>query len=193
MEQFLTLQGEGAWTGASAWFIRLAGCDVGCHWCDVKESWEASSDQHIPIEEMVKAAIESRTDRVVITGGEPAMHDLGMLTRLLREAGLKIHMETSGAHPFSGTFDWICLSPKKFKAPRPEYYELAHELKVVVFNDSDFEWAEQHASACKPDVQLFLQPEWSRHERMSEKILAYIRENPRWRLSLQTHKYLGIR
>lgn len=192
MEHFYTLQGEGVWTGVPAYFIRLAGCDVGCVWCDVKESWEVSVDQYVDIAKMVELALESGMERVVITGGEPTMYDLGPLTRALKAAGLKTHIETSGAYPFSGEFDWITLSPKKFKAALPEYFQLAHELKVIVYNAHDLKWAEEQAAHCDPaKTMLFLQPEWSRRDEV-ERVIEYIKAQPRWRLSLQTHKYVNI-
>jgi 7-carboxy-7-deazaguanine synthase len=192
MEQFYTLQGEGSWTGNAAWFIRLAGCDVGCVWCDVKESWHPQEKQYQPVSQIVEHALASGTERVVITGGEPTVYDLGPLTQALKAAGLKVHLETAGPHPFSGEFDWICFSPKKFLPAREEYYQLAHELKVVVYNPHDLQWAETHAARCAEHVQLFLQPEWSRRDRFTPELVAYVKENPQWRLSLQTHKYIDI-
>ncbi|MCB0837163.1 MAG: 7-carboxy-7-deazaguanine synthase QueE [Bacteroidetes bacterium] len=192
MEQFYTLQGEGIWTGTPAYFIRLAGCDVGCHWCDVKESWHPGDDQYLQIEEIVVRALASGTDRVVITGGEPTIYDLSLLTKQLHEAGLKIHMETAGVHPLIGDIDWVCFSPKKFLKPQPEFYQKASELKVIIFNDHDFPWAEEHAEKCADHVQLFLQPEWSRRNKFTAKIVEYAKANPHWRVSLQTHKYIDI-
>ncbi len=192
MEHFYTLQGEGRWSGTPAYFIRLAGCDVGCHWCDVKESWTVADDQWMPISEIVSLAKSSGTQRVVITGGEPTMHDLEPLTTAMHDAGLLCHIETAGAHPFSGKFDWITFSPKKFKAALPEYYQLAHELKVIVYNAHDLEWAEQEAMKCDTEKTLFyLQPEWSRRDRVHQTI-EYIKAHPHWKLSLQTHKYVEI-
>lgn len=192
MEHFYTLQGEGYWSGQAAYFIRLAGCDVGCHWCDVKDSWTVSEDQYVSIDTLVGYVIEAGADRAVITGGEPVMHNLDDLTRELQAAGIKTHIETSGAHPFSGTFDWITLSPKKFKKPLPEYYKMAHELKVIIYNRHDFKWAEQEATQCDPEkTLLLLQPEWSRMDRVQE-VIDYIKDHPRWKLSLQTHKYINI-
>ena len=192
MEHFYTLQGEGHHTGVSAYFIRLAGCDVGCVWCDVKESWSVSEEQYMPVQDLVNAAVESGTQVVVITGGEPTLYDLGPLTRSLQSQGLRTHIETSGAHPFSGNFDWVTLSPKKFKAARPEYFALAQELKVIVYNRHDLQWAEEQAQHCDPKkTLLYLQPEWSRVDRVQE-VIDYIKEHPKWRLSLQTHKYVNI-
>jgi 7-carboxy-7-deazaguanine synthase len=192
MEHFYTLQGEGRWTGSPAYFIRLAGCDVGCTWCDVKESWNIDDNQWMQVDLLVELAQQSGTEIVVITGGEPAMHDLGPLTSALREIGLRTHIETSGAHPVSGQWDWITLSPKKFKAARVEWFDLAHELKVIVYNRHDLQWAEQQASSCDQSrTMLYLQPEWSRRDRVHE-IIEYIKSNPKWRLGLQTHKYVDI-
>ncbi|MEL6673608.1 MAG: 7-carboxy-7-deazaguanine synthase QueE [Bacteroidota bacterium] len=192
MEQFYTLQGEGSWTGTPAYFIRLAGCDVGCTWCDVKESWTADKDQHQSVEELAQAAADAGADRVVITGGEPTIYDLTKLTKALHGLGMKVHIETAGVHPLQGDFDWVCLSPKKFKAPIPEFYAHADELKVIIFHDSDFDWAETHAQQCPTTTQLFLQPEWSRRTRFTGPIVAYAKAHPRWRLSLQTHKWIEI-
>ena len=192
MEQFYTLQGEGTWTGTATWFIRLAGCDVGCHWCDVKESWAPSEDQYFRVAEIAAQAVASGTERVVITGGEPSIYDLRELCQELHDSGLKVHLETAGPHSLEGNLDWICLSPKKFLPPLPEYYALAHELKVIIYNQHDFQWAEMHAAKCKDYVQLFLQPEWSRREKMTPLIIEYIKQHPQWRLSQQTHKYINI-
>lgn len=192
MEHFYTLQGEGFWSGNAAYFIRLAGCDVGCPWCDVKESWTISEDQYVSIDTLLGYVIKAGADRVVITGGEPVMHNLDELTSALQEAGIKTHIETSGAHPFSGTFDWITLSPKKFKKPLPEYYQMAHELKVIIYNRHDFKWAEEEATKCDPEqTLLLLQPEWSRIDRV-QTVIDYVKSNPKWKLSLQTHKYVNI-
>lgn len=192
MEHFYTIQGEGAFSGVAAYFIRLGGCDVGCVWCDVKESWDADAHPKYSIEDIVSWPVKANADLVVITGGEPLMYNLYPLTLALREAGLKVNIETSGAHPLSGTYDWICLSPKKFKAPVPEICMKAHELKIIVFNKSDLKWAEEHADKVAPHCQLYLQPEWGRSEKMLPMIIDYVKENPRWRISLQTHKYMNI-
>lgn len=192
MEEFLTLQGEGAHTGSSAYFLRIGGCDVGCHWCDVKESWNAELHPVTPLEQMVQNAVASGSPTVVVTGGEPLMWNMGPLTDALHAAGLHVHLETSGAYPLTGTWDWICLSPKKTKAPRSEWYAVAHELKVIVFNNDDFRWAEVHAQEINQGAQRFLQPEWSKREKALPEIIAYIERNPTWRLSLQTHKYIGL-
>lgn len=192
MEAFYTLQGEGAHAGKAAYFIRLGGCDVGCVWCDVKDSWDADRHPQRTVQEIVAEAAQYPGRLAVITGGEPLMHPLAPLTTALRAAGFSIHIETSGAHPLSGHLDWICLSPKKFKAPVPEVAPLAHELKVVIFHKSDFTWAEQHAAQVGPQCRLFLQPEWDKREQMTPLIIDYIKANPQWQLSLQVHKYIGV-
>lgn len=192
MEQFLTLQGEGRYTGHSAYFIRLGGCDVGCVWCDVKESWDAGSHPLLEISTLVENVLHSGAQIVVITGGEPFMHDLKKLTQALHENHLRVHVETSGAHPITGEWDWITISPKKFKAPLPETIHLANELKVIVYHKSDFDWAEQYASKVNPDCLLYLQPEWSKAIELSPLIIEYIKKYHKWILSLQTHKYLNI-
>ncbi|HHG86347.1 MAG TPA: radical SAM protein [Bacteroidetes bacterium] len=192
MEHFYTLQGEGHWAGTPAYFIRYAGCDVGCIWCDVKESWTVKKKQYLPLEKLVEEVVNSGTQRVVITGGEPTMYDLNPLTNRLKEKGLYTHIETSGTHPFSGDFDWITLSPKKFKPTREIYYELAQELKVIVYNKHDLIWAQEEAAKCDPQKTLFyLQPEWSRREDV-HRTIEFIKAHPEWKLSLQTHKYLNI-
>lgn len=192
MEHFYTLQGEGVYAGVAAYFVRLAGCEVGCHWCDIKESWTVSAHQYMEIADIVKLVQKSGAKIVVITGGEPTMYSLVELTDAVHSAGLRIHIETSGAYPFSGTFDWVCLSPKKFLPPKTEYYTIANELKIIVFNESDFAWAEKHAALCAPNCALLLQSEWDKKAEMYPKIVAYIQQNPQWRMSIQTHKYLDI-
>ena len=192
MEAFYTIQGEGHFSGTPAYFIRLGGCDVGCVWCDVKESWDGSK---WPIEEIVSMVSQAKTfpSRVaVITGGEPLMYDLTALTRELRSQGFQTNVETSGAYALSGSWDWICFSPKKFKAPLDEFYNHADELKIVVYNKSDFDWAEKHASRVNKDCLLYLQPEWDRSEEMTPLIINYIKKNPHWKISLQTHKFMDI-
>lgn len=191
MEAFRTVQGEGAHTGRPSFFMRIGGCDVGCHWCDVKESWDAGRHPVTPLEELL--SLPASTDSVVVvTGGEPLMWDMGPLTEGLRARGHKVHLETSGAYPVTGTWDWVCLSPKKTKAPRKEWYALANELKVIIYNDDDFNWAKSHAAQCTQDVALFVQPEWSRREQNIPKIISFLEANPHWRLGLQTHKYIGM-
>nr|WKN40362.1 7-carboxy-7-deazaguanine synthase QueE [Tunicatimonas sp. TK19036] len=192
MEAFYTLQGEGHHQGKAAYFIRLGGCDVGCHWCDVKESWDADRHPQVSVTNIVSEAAKHPGRLAVITGGEPLMHDLTALCDELHRHQFEINIETSGAHPLSGDLDWICFSPKKFKAPLPEIYERAHELKVVVYNQSDFAWAEQFAERVNSDCQLFLQPEWSVSEKMLPKIIAYVKDHPQWRISLQVHKFMQI-
>jgi len=192
MEHFYTIQGEGYHQGRAAYFVRLAGCDVGCVWCDVKESWQEEGHPILSIEEIVANIRKTPATLVVVTGGEPLMHDLGPLTGALRAAGLKTNIETSGAHPLSGTWDWICLSPKKFKAPIPEVIAAANELKVIVYNHSDFAWGESFAEQVNSSCRLFLQPEWSRADKMTPAIVDYIKEQPCWELSLQVHKYIGV-
>jgi organic radical activating enzyme len=191
MEAFRTVQGEGAHTGRSSFFMRIGGCDVGCHWCDVKESWDASVHPLTELEDLIQMPGPNDTT-VVITGGEPLMWDMGPLTEGLKARGLKVHLETSGAYPVTGSWDWVCLSPKKNKSPKPEWYSLANELKVIVFNDDDFKWAEMHSEQCGAQVERFLQPEWSRREQNLPKIIAYLESNPQWRLGLQAHKYIGM-
>lgn len=192
MEHFYTIQGEGAYSGVAAYFIRLGGCDVGCVWCDVKESWDADAHPKYTIDDIVSWPLKANAELVVITGGEPLMYNLFPLTLALREAGLKVNIETSGAHPLSGSYDWICLSPKKFKAPLPELCLCAQELKIIVFNKSDFKWAEEYADKVAAHCQLYLQPEWSRSDTMLPLIIDYVKQNPRWRISIQTHKYMNI-
>jgi 7-carboxy-7-deazaguanine synthase len=192
MESFYTIQGEGVYTGHAAFFLRLGGCDVGCVWCDVKDSWDAEKHPLAVISDMIKPAIDAAAPIVVVTGGEPAMHDLTELTSEIRQQGMRAHIETSGAHPLTGKWDWVCLSPKKFKMPLPEVYQKADELKVIIYNKNDFEWAEAEASRVSKNCRLLLQPEWSRATEMSALIVDYVRQNPRWQISLQTHKYLNI-
>ncbi len=192
MEAFYTIQGEGAYQGNAAYFIRLAGCDVGCVWCDVKESWDASVHPRVSIESLVSRAKSSGSELVVITGGEPLMYDLGPLTAALRETGLRTHIETSGVYPLTGAWDWVCFSPKKFKAPHPSAIDGADELKVIVYNRSDFDWAESFAARVPKSCALFLQPEWSKEREMLPLIIDYVKAHPKWKISLQTHKYMNI-
>ena len=192
MEEFYTIQGEGFNTGQAAYFIRLGGCDVGCHWCDVKESWNAELHPLTLTEEIVKRASQYPSKAVVITGGEPLMYNLDEFCAQLKAAGVRIFLETSGAWQPSGNFDWICVSPKKFKAPRPDMLERADELKVIVFNNSDFAWAQEHAKHVKKGCYLYLQPEWSKAESMMPVIIDFVKEHPEWMISLQTHKYMHI-
>jgi 7-carboxy-7-deazaguanine synthase len=192
MEAFYTIQGEGEYSGSPAYFIRLGGCDVGCVWCDVKDSWEAEKWPLVSLNQIVENAAAHPARLAVITGGEPLMYNLTSLTDTLHSAGFTINVETSGAHPNSGNIDWICFSPKKFKKPLDEWYSVAHELKVVVYNKSDFKWAEEHAAKMHKDCKLYLQPEWSKREAITPLLIDYVKENPKWNISLQTHKYLDI-
>jgi organic radical activating enzyme len=192
MEHFYTIQGEGYHQGKAAYFIRLGGCDVGCVWCDVKESWDAEKHPKMNIESLKQKVKETPAEIVVITGGEPLMHNLDELTKELQAAGLKTNIETSGAHPLSGSWDWICLSPKKFKAPLSEITPLANELKIVVFNKTDFDWAEKYAALVSPGCKLYLQPEWDKAAEMTPLIVEYIKDHPKWELSLQIHKYIHV-
>ncbi len=192
MEHFYTVQGEGANAGKAAYFIRLGGCDIGCVWCDVKESWDASAHPLLSIDEIIRLIKNSPAESVVITGGEPLMYNLELLTDAIRKKGLRVWLETSGAYPVTGEWDWIVFSPKKFKAPYADIFQKAHELKIIVYNKSDFEWAEKYAALVNPSCLLFLQPEWSREKEMSPRIVEYVKQHPRWQISLQTHKYLQI-
>lgn len=192
MEHFYTLQGEGVHQGRAAYFIRLGGCDVGCVWCDVKESWDASAHPLLTVEELVNTVKATPAEIAVITGGEPLLHDLSLLTKALQAAGVKTHVETSGSSPLSGFWDWITLSPKKFKAPLPKVLPHASELKVVVFNKTDFAWGEQFAAKVSPHCRLYLQPEWSKANEITPLIVAYIKAHPQWQLSLQIHKYINV-
>lgn len=192
MEHFYTIQGEGYHQGKAAYFIRLGGCDVGCVWCDVKDSWDANKHPHFTIDDLTATVLKTPAELVVITGGEPLMHNLDHLTSALQAAGLKTNIETSGAHPLSGNWDWICLSPKKFKAPLEEVIPFANELKVVVFNKSDFDWAEKYATMVSDNCRLYLQPEWDKAAQITPQIIEYIKANPKWELSLQLHKYINV-
>lgn len=211
MEAFYTIQGEGFYQGKAAYFIRLGGCDVGCVWCDVKESWDASAHQKLSVEEIVAGAVAgsrlqvtsnpkpatcnlepATRNLVVITGGEPLMYDLYPLTQALHDAGFQVNIETSGAYPLSGNIDWVCVSPKKFKAPLPEVTAKANELKIIVYNKSDFAWAEQYAAQASGNCKLYLQPEWSKEKQMLPLIIDYVKQNPKWELSLQIHKYINV-
>ena len=191
MEAFRTVQGEGAHTGRPSFFMRIGGCDVGCHWCDVKESWDAQRHPLTSLDELLELP-GNQDSIVVITGGEPLMWDMGPLTEGLRARGFRVHLETSGAYPVTGSWDWVCLSPKKTKAPLVELYALANELKVIIFNDDDFKWAAAHAEQCSAQIELFVQPEWSRRDQNIPKIIDFLESNPQWRLGLQTHKYIGM-
>ncbi|RQP09798.1 MAG: 7-carboxy-7-deazaguanine synthase QueE [Chryseobacterium sp.] len=191
MEHFYTLQGEGAHTGKAAYFIRLGGCDVGCHWCDVKESWNPELHPLMDAETLATVAAQ-HCKTIVLTGGEPLMWNLNILTARLKELGCTIHVETSGAYPATGILDWITLSPKKTMLPLSDIYDKASELKVIIFNNNDFEFAQQQAEKVSADCRLYMQSEWSRRERMYPQITEFILRNPKWQASVQTHKYLNI-
>ena len=192
MEMFYTIQGEGFHTGRAAYFIRTGGCDIGCVWCDVKESWDANAHPPLSVEEIVNEVIKSKTDFVVITGGEPTMYDLTALTAALKKIGIEIALETSGAYPIQGHFDWICLSPKKFKMPLEKNYKLANELKMIIFNKSDFDWADELKNKVTKKCKLYVQTEWDKSEKMLPLIINYVKDNWEWKISLQTHKFLNI-
>ena len=192
MESFYTIQGEGFYQGRAAYFIRLGGCDVGCVWCDVKDSWDVGKHPQVNINELVKQVKSTPAELVVVTGGEPLLHNLTTLTNKLQAAGLQTNIETSGSSPLSGSWDWICLSPKKFKAPLPEVVPFANELKIIVFNKTDFKWGEEFAAQVSPNCKLYLQPEWSKSEEITALIVDYIKANPKWELSLQLHKYINV-
>ena len=202
MESFYTLQGEGSHQGKAAYFIRLGGCDVGCVWCDVKESWDADAHPQKSIDAIVNAALQAipgshqpaGNNKVIAvrTGGEPLLYDLKLLTNALQAAGFRTHIETSGSSKMSGVWDWVCLSPKKFKAPLPEVISFADELKIIIYNKSDFAWGEKFAALTNADCKLYLQPEWSKAAAVTPLIIDYIKANPQWQLSLQVHKYINI-
>jgi 7-carboxy-7-deazaguanine synthase len=192
MESFYTIQGEGYHQGRAAYFIRLGGCDVGCVWCDVKDSWDAERHPKVTVKDIVGGALRHPGKLAVVTGGEPLIHDCSVLTDELRKAGFSTNIETSGSYPLTGSWDWICLSPKKFKAPLPEILPLASELKVVIFNKSDFAWAEKYAALVSPHCKLYLQPEWEKSALVTPLIIEYIMKNPQWEFSLQIHKYIHV-
>jgi 7-carboxy-7-deazaguanine synthase len=194
MEHFYTLQGEGFYQGSAAYFVRLGGCDVGCVWCDVKESWDAAAHPQMTVTQIVQTITNNTPTKglVVITGGEPLMHDLTTLTAALQQQGYQTNIETSGAHPLTGSWNWICLSPKKFKAPLPQVVAKANELKVVIFNKTDFDWAEKYAAQVPASCKLYLQPEWDKAGTITPLIVDYIKANPQWELSLQIHKYIHV-
>jgi 7-carboxy-7-deazaguanine synthase len=194
MEHFYTLQGEGFYQGSAAYFVRLGGCDVGCVWCDVKESWDAAAHPQMTVTQIVQTITNNTPTKglVVITGGEPLMHDLTTLTAALQQQGYQTNIETSGAHPLTGSWNWICLSPKKFKAPLPQVIAKANELKVVIFNKTDFDWAEKYAAQVPASCKLYLQPEWDKAGTITPLIVEYIKANPQWELSLQIHKYIHV-
>ena len=192
MEAFYTIQGEGYHSGKSAFFLRIGGCDVGCHWCDVKESWNADLHPPTEIQKMIDQILAYPAKTVVVTGGEPLMWNMQPLTDSLHNKGMSVHIETSGAYPLSGDFDWICLSPKKNNPPKEAIIPKANELKVIIHNRNDFKWAEQFASQYSSDCKLYLQPEWSKAKEMMPEIVDYVMNNPKWNISLQSHKYMNI-
>lgn len=192
VESFYSIQGEGYHQGKAAYFIRLAGCDVGCHWCDVKESWDESSHPVLSVNQLIDDFINHNPRIVIVTGGEPTLHNLTYLCNRIRQKSIGLHLETSGTNTLTGQWDWICFSPKKFKKPLGEYYIRADELKVIVYNESDLEWAESHAARVNPECKLYLQPEWSRESKVKSMIIEYIKTNPKWGISLQIHKYLNV-
>jgi hypothetical protein len=192
MEMFYSLQGEGYHQGKAAYFIRLAGCDVGCVWCDVKDSWDASKHPVLTIDEIVSSALAHPARLAIVTGGEPLLYNLDALTTALKKAGFEVNIETSGSSPMSGKWDWVCLSPKKFKAPLDESIQAASELKVVIFNIHDFEWAETYAKQVGPSCKLYLQPEWDKANLITPLVIEYIKANPKWELSAQLHKYIQV-
>jgi 7-carboxy-7-deazaguanine synthase len=192
MESFYTIQGEGFYQGSAAWFLRLGGCDVGCVWCDVKDSWDASKHPKISVQKIIEEIKTTPTKIVVVTGGEPLMHDCKALTDALKEKNIQTNIETSGAYAITGNWDWLCVSPKKFKPPLASVLEKANELKVVIFNKSDFAWAEQHAAQIGINCKLYLQPEWSKHDEMTALIVEYVKNNPQWEMSIQMHKYINV-
>ena len=192
MEAFYTIQGEGYYSGTAAYFLRIGGCDVGCHWCDVKESWDADLHPPTSISDILKGIAEYPVDTVVITGGEPLMWNLNKLTEALKNKGLKVHLETSGAYSYSGAFDWVCVSPKKMQEPLDAIKPITSELKVIVNNKHDFIWAEEQRQGLKSDCKLYLQSEWSKREEVIPMIIDFIKENKDWTISLQSHKYMKI-
>lgn len=192
MEHFYTIQGEGHHQGKAAYFIRLAGCDVGCVWCDVKESWKVEGHPTLTLEEIIAHVKKTPAKIAVITGGEPLLHPLNALTKGLQEEGIATHIETSASSPLTGSWNWICISPKKFKAPIPELLPMANELKVVIYHPSDLDWAETYASQVNSNCYLYLQPEWDKSSQMTPMIVAYIKQNPKWQLGLQIHKYIQV-
>ncbi len=193
METFYSIQGEGYHTGKPAFFIRLSGCDIGCSWCDVKESWNQENSTEMTVEEIVNQVVESGAKMAIVTGGEPTMYNLDALTDGLKKANIKTHLETSGVYKITGSWDWVCVSPKKFKKPLLEEVLKADELKVVIVNKSDFKWAEGFELSVSNNCKLFLQPEWDKSNSVMDKIYGYAKEFPKWRISLQTHKYMNIR
>ena len=192
MEHFFTIQGEGTYSGRAAYFVRLAGCDIGCVWCDVKESWDSELHPILGIDYLVSEIEKTTVDFVVITGGEPALYDLTFLIKKLKILKIDVAIETSGCYELKGIVDWYCFSPKKFKAPCKEAYQLANELKIVINHPSDLAWAEKHAEKVTPSCKLYLQPEWSKSDSLLPLIIEFVKSNNKWRISLQTHKFMHI-
>ncbi len=193
IEKFYTLQGEGFHVGKAAFFIRIGGCDIGCKWCDSKYSWRFGIDALVESEALAKEIIEAGYKDVVVTGGEPMMYNLDIFTEILKSNGIRTYLETSGTHPLSGKWDWVCLSPKPHQPPRSEFFAIANELKVIIYDiPSDFEWAELNSKKIIPGTHLYLQPEWSRRKINTPKVAEYIMKNPKWKLSVQLHKYIGL-
>ena len=192
MESFLTIQGEGYFSGKTSYFLRIGGCDVGCHWCDVKESWDPNLHPLISVDSIIQSIIETKVKTVVITGGEPLMWNMEYITKQLVENNIQVHLETSGAYSLSGSFNWICLSPKKTMKPLNNIYGLTDELKVIISNKNDFKWAIKHKENVKPSCKLYLQPEWSKKDSILPIIIDFVTKNPEWTISLQAHKYMNI-
>lgn len=192
MEHFYTIQGEGFHQGKASYFIRFGGCDIACSWCDVKDSWPAEKHPLVPVDEIVRAALQSKAKMCVVTGGEPMMYDLSLLTEKMHSHGIRLNVETSGAYEISGDWDWICVSPKRFKQPTEAALKAADELKVVIFHENDFRFAEKFAAKVKPECKLFLQPEWSNEKEILPAIIEYIKQHQQWEISLQIHKYMNI-
>jgi 7-carboxy-7-deazaguanine synthase len=192
MEHFYTIQGEGYHQGKAAYFVRLGGCDVGCTWCDVKDSWDAAKHPKKSITTIIKSIQKSGANLAVITGGEPLLHNLNALTAALKKNNIATNIETSGSSPLTGLWDWICLSPKKFKQPLPQVIAAANELKIIIYNQHDFKWAETFAKQVPKNCRLYLQPEWSKKETMLPHIVNYVLQNPKWQISIQMHKYINV-
>ena len=192
MEHFFTIQGEGTYSGRAAYFVRLAGCDIGCVWCDVKESWDSELHPILSIDYLVSEIEKTTVNFVVITGGEPALYNLAPFIKKLKKLKIEVALETSGCYELKGIVDWYCFSPKKFKAPCKEAYQLANELKIVINHPSDLAWAEKHAEKVKPSCNLYLQPEWSKSDSLLPLIIEFVKSNNKWRISLQTHKFMHI-
>ncbi|MBN1250729.1 MAG: 7-carboxy-7-deazaguanine synthase QueE [Bacteroidales bacterium] len=192
IDQFYTVQGEAFHTGRAAYFIRIGGCDIGCRWCDTKISWNFNTHKLVDIEEVVSNIKKENADTIVVTGGEPTLYNLEPLCNLLKQNSIKTHIETSGAYKLTGNWDWICLSPKKQSPPKEEIYKLANELKVIIFDEDDYRWAEEVAEKVNKDCKLYLQPEWSKHNLLTPEIVEYVKKNKKWQISIQAHKFMKI-